>query len=138
MAVWGAKKKKYDCEKCQKIKASKPFQKGARVRVAEMFDCNTCEVMKHQPIHENENIVELYNALPGEFTAKDVEYVFHLFEVPEGLRFDYYQRIVFLHAHFMKAREKQLKKTSTEQDDIEKWKEEKRLASRGQGVRRVH
>lgn len=99
-----------DCETCEKLSDRKSFQAGSRVRFRP--DCKNCEVFKAQPIEENENILELYDALPRVYdpmsglpvvTASDVEVIFKLYEVPEELRFDYFKKLLFYHGELVSA-----------------------------------
>lgn len=109
MAEWGAKRVKKTCEQCEKLANSVNFPKGVRARIAGVYECDTCEVTKHQPLPENENIVTLYNALPQNFdgysgirliSATDIKFVLELFEVYEDLWSDYYQKLLYFHSQY--------------------------------------
>lgn len=139
MAVWGAKKNKKDCKKCKQLQDPTAFEDGAQVRIAGVGDCKNCEVMKNSPIERNENIVALYNALPreGGVTVKDIHSLFEIYEMPQELRFDYYQRLLFLHNTMLEEREKIHKKTVDEKRATEQWKANKLSAGR-RSLRRTH
>ena len=124
MAVWGAKKSRKDCKRCRQLQSPEAFEDGAQVRIAGVGDCKNCEVMKNQPIRENQNIVDLYNALPqeGGVAVKDVHALFEIYELPQELWFDYYQRLLFLHNTMVDAKDKEYKKGMGEKKMVDQWK----------------
>jgi len=133
VAAWAARKNKKDCKQCEKLANPNAYAKGSRVRIAGVFDCKNCEKIKSKPISDNRNVLDLYNALPRRFdysgikviTAVDIKFIFELFEVPEELRSDYYQRIVFFHNALVDACVKTEKKESKRRDAIASWKQSK-------------
>jgi len=127
VAAWGAKKNKKDCKICKQLQNPEAFEDGAQVRIAGIGDCKNCEVMKNQPIRENQNIVDLYNAMPreGGVTVKDMHSLFEIYDIPQELWFDYYQRLLFLHNTMSDARSKEYKKVMDEKDAAAKWKTKK-------------
>ena len=139
MAAWGAKKNKKDCKRCKQLQKAGSFEKGSKVRIAGLGDCKECEVMKNNPIERNENIVALYNALPreGGVTVKDIHSLLEIYEIPQELRFDYYQRLLFLHNTMMDARDKEHKKVTKERREIDQWKKNKFSTGR-RSLRRTH
>jgi len=137
--VWGAKANKKTCEDCKKLQDPKAFEQGAQVRIAGVGDCKNCEVMKNQPIARNENIVSLYNALPreGGVTVKDIYALFEIYEIPQVLQFDYYQRLIYLHNMMLDEREKEHKKVVNAQKTTDQWKAKKFPVGRRR-IRRTH
>ena len=133
MAGWLAKGTNKDCKTCQLLGKQSSFAKGTRVRIFEAFDCAKCEVTLNQPIQENENIIELYYALPQNYdgfsgfkiiTASDIKFLFHLYEVQEGLWDDYYHRLMYFHRCFLEERQKTDEKKSDKKKIPEKVKKE--------------
>lgn len=139
MAVWGAKGSRKTCKQCRQLQDPKAFEDGAQVRIAGIGDCKNCEVMKNSPIERNENIVALYNALPreGGVTVRDMHSLFEIYEVPQELWFDYYQRLLFLHNTMLEAREKEYKRKVSEEAATKKWKAQRFSANRKR-VGRTH
>lgn len=140
MAVWGAKKNRRDCKKCKQLQKAGSFEKGSKVKIAGLGDCENCEVMKNSPSERNENIVALYNALPreGGVTVTDFHALFEIYEIPQELRFDYYQRLLFLHNTIMGAREKEFKKSAQEKKGVDQWKKKRFSAGGRRSLRRTH
>lgn len=108
------------------------FQKGAKVHIAEAFDCANCEVTLSQPIQDNENILDLYDSLPQKFdsmsgvkdmSADGVRFVFNLYGIHHDLQEDYYNRLMFFHREFLNARERREKKKNKMQDQLDKAKQ---------------
>ena len=127
----GLRKLVRDCDRCEQLANPENYPKGVRVRIAEAFDCDNCEVTKYQPIVENENILELYNALPQNYDgysglrildANAIKFLFELFEVPKELQDSYYMRLVYLHGEVVEASSKAREKEKKRQDDVRKWK----------------
>jgi len=139
VAVWGAKGSRKTCKQCRQLQDPKAFEDGAQVKIAGVGDCKNCEVMKNSPITRNENIIALYNALPreGGVTVKDMHALFEIYEVPQELWFDYYQRLLFLHNTMLEAREKEYKRKASEETATKKWKEQRFSATRKR-LRRTH
>jgi len=111
VARWAAKGTKKNCKDCKKLANPDSFQKGVRVRIAGVMDCENCEVTKSQPIESNENIIELYNALPENYdgfsglriiSATDIKFVLELWDVSEGLWDGYYTRLLYFHTEYMR------------------------------------
>lgn len=129
------------CEQCEKLGSQDSFAKGSKVKIKGVYDCENCEIFKSQPIWENENILELYNALPSNFdgatgerlfSASDLKFLFELYEVPEELWYDYYQRILFLHNELLKlSRDKREKDTKKKQEAKDWLTEQKRKKREG-------
>ena len=138
MAGWGAKKNKKDCVKCRRMQKASSFERGARVRIAGLGDCKNCEVMKNSPIDTNENIVALYNALPreGGVTASGIHVLFEVFEIPQELRFDYYQRLTYLHNEMLGSKDKVSKKETEDKKAVDQWKRQR--FSVGRRTKRTH
>lgn len=131
MARFLAKDKKRSCETCAMFRSPTSFIKGAKVYVAEAFDCANCEVTKGQPITENENIIELYDSLPQKYdsfsgskdmSAEGIKFVFQIYDIHPDLWEDYYNRIMFFHRAFLDARDKKEKKKQKMQEIMEKSK----------------
>jgi len=131
VAEWATKSSKKDCELCAKLGSSTSFSKGAKVRIAEAFDCANCPVVKGQPIPDNENIIELYNALPDNYdpmtgrriiTATDIKILFDLYEVPKEIRLDYYSRIMYFYQQMIKASTKEREKLEETKKQNEEWR----------------
>ncbi len=140
MAVWGAKRNRKDCKKCKQLQKARSFEKGSKVKIAGLGDCENCEVMKNSPIERNENIIALYNSLPreGGVSVTDFHSLFDIYEIPQELRFDYYQRLLFLHNTIMDSREKEHKKAAQEKKGIDQWKNKRFSTGRGRTLRRTH
>jgi len=128
----GLRKFAKSCEQCEKLANPDNFPKGVRVRIEGVYDCENCEVFKSQPMPENENVVELYNALPKVYdgmsgmqiiTASDIKFVFEVYDVHKDLYFDYYQKIVYLHSGIIEARSKVQEKERKREEAERKWKE---------------
>ena len=131
MAKWLAKDKRRSCKVCQMFKSPESFIKGAKVRIAEAFDCANCEVTLSQPIPDNENIIDLYEALPQNYDglsgAKDVgaeaiQFIFQIYDIHTDLWEDYYNRIQFFHKTFLDARSKTEQKKQKRKDAMAKMK----------------
>lgn len=139
MAVWGAKRNRKDCKKCRQLQKAGSFEKGSKVKIAGLGDCENCEVLKNGPSERNENIVSLYNALPreGGVSVTDFHALFEIYEIPQELRFDYYQRLLFLHNTIVNAKEKEGKKAAQEKKGIDQWKKKRFSAGKGGGLRRI-
>jgi len=110
------------------------FQKGAKVHVAEAFDCANCEVTLSQPIQDNENILELYQSLPQkydafsgikEMSADGIQFVFQVYGIHVDLWEDYYNRLMFLHSALLDAKDRREKKKKKMEDAQERAKEAK-------------
>ena len=95
------------------------FQKGAKVHIAEAFDCANCEVTLGQPISDNENIIDLYDSLPQKFdsfsglkdmSAEGVKFVFETYDVHPDLWEDYYNRLMFFHRSVLNIKAKREKR----------------------------
>ena len=127
----GLEKHTKSCEQCDKLGNPDNFPKGVRARIKGVYDCEDCEVMKSQPIPENENAVALFEALPKVYdgmsglqniTASDIKFVFEVWDVPEELYFDYYQKIVFLHLETIRAKLKAQEKKTKNEEATREWK----------------
>ena len=135
----GQRRLKKNCEDCEKLANPDNYPKGARVRIAEAFDCENCEVMEHQPIEENQNVLDLYDALPQNYegsggfrqvSATDIRFILELFEVNKDLWYDYYQKIAYLHSEVVRASLKTRDKKRKEEEAQRKWKAQRSKASR--------
>jgi len=136
VAEWAAKssKTRKNCKLCAKLANPANYPKGAKVRIAGVYDCDNCPVMKAQPIFENENIVELYNALPIRYdpvtrtrviTTADIKFIFTLYQVSEDLYFDYYTRLMYFFQVMTVSANKMAEKTAEEQKENIAWKKDK-------------
>ena len=132
MAKWVSKKNKRNCETCLKFRSPNSFAKGSRVFIAEAFDCANCEVTLSQPIQENENIIELYYALPErynafsgikEVTASDIKFLFQIYNIHKDLWEDYYNRLMFYHNILLDIKSKQ----DSKEQKIEEAKQKKKV-----------
>ena len=136
MAEWAAKssKTRKNCKLCAKLANPANYPKGAKVRIAGVYDCDNCPVMKAQPIFENENIIELYNALPIRYdpvtrtrviTTADIKFIFTLYQVSEDLYFDYYTRLMYFFRVMSESQSKMTEKAAKEQKENIAWKKDK-------------
>ncbi len=136
MAEWAAKssKSRKNCKLCAKLADPANYPKGAKVRIEGVYNCDTCPVMATQPIFENENIIELYNALPIRFdpvtrtriiTTEDIKFLFSIYEVPVCLRFDYYTRLMYFFKKMASNQSKIDEKTTKELEENAKWRKDK-------------
>lgn len=136
MAEWAAKssKTRKNCKLCAKLADPANYPKGAKVRIAGVYDCDNCPVMKAQPIFENENIIELYNALPVRYdpvtkvrvvTTADIKFIFALYQVSEDLHFDYYARLMYFFQVMTKSESKMREKAAKEHQENTAWKKDK-------------
>jgi hypothetical protein len=107
------------------------FEKGAKVHVAEAFDCANCEVTLSQPIPDNENIIDLYDSLPQKYdafsgvkdmSAEGIKFVFQVYGIHPDLWEDYYNRLMFFHRAFLEAKDKREKRKQKKQEMVEKAK----------------
>lgn len=142
MAEWAAKSSKKDCKLCARLRNPDNFPKGAKVRISEAFDCANCPVTKGQPIPDNENVLEFYNALPNNYdpmtgrriiTATEIKILFDFYEVPKELRLDYYSRIMYFHRQIIQAESKEKKKLTEAKQQDDQWRGDKLHRSRPQG-----
>lgn len=133
MAEWAAKSSKTgkSCDLCAKLANPANYPKGAKVRIAGVYDCENCPVMKARPIERNENIIELYNALPIKYdpvirtrivTIADIKFLFTLYEVPEDLWFDYYTRLMYFFRIMTDRENKMMEKAEKERKENDDWK----------------
>lgn len=127
----GLRRLQKDCKKCEKLGNPDNYPKGVKVRIAGIFDCKNCEVTKHQPTEENQNIIELYDALPQNYesysglrqiSAIDVRFILELFEVSKDLWYDYYQKIVYYHGELVRASLEVRKEKQKADEATRKWK----------------
>lgn len=127
----GLRRLKKNCEQCEKLANPDNYPKGARVRIVEAFDCENCEVMEYQPIEENQNIVDLYDALPQNYegssglrqvSATDIRFILELFEVSKDLWYDYYQKITYFHGELVQASLRAREKKRKMDEMTRKWK----------------
>ena len=136
MAEWAAKssKSRKNCKLCARLANPANYPKGARVRIAGVYDCDNCPVMEAQPIPENENIIELYNALPIRYnpitnirviTTEDIKFLFNIYEVPKSLHFDYFTRLMYFFQAMVSNQSKMDKKTIGEQKENAEWTKNK-------------
>jgi len=136
VAEWAAKssKTKKNCKLCAKLANPANYPKGARVRIVGVYDCENCPVMKSLPIFENENIIELYNALPVRYdpvtrvrivTTADIKFIFALYQVSEDLHFDYYTRLMYFFQVMARNESKMAEKTAKEGQDNLAWRKDK-------------
>lgn len=132
MAQWLSKEKKRSCETCEMFRSPTSFPKGAKVHIAEAFDCVNCEVTLSQPSQDNENILDLYDSLPQKFdsmsgvkdmSADGIRFVFTLYDIHSDLWEDYYNRLMFFHREFLNARERRDKKKKRMQEHLDKAKQ---------------
>jgi len=135
----GLRRLQKDCKKCEKLGDPDNYPKGVKVRIAGVYDCENCEVMEYQPIVENQNVVELYDALPQNYegssglrqvSATDVKFILELFEVNKDLWYDYYQKIIYFHGELVNASLKVCEKKRKEDEAIRKWKAARQKAQR--------
>jgi len=133
VAEWAAKssKTRKNCKLCAKLADPANYPKGAKVHIAGVYDCDNCPVMKALPIPENENIIELYNALPIQYcsvtrirviSTSDIKFIFDLYQVPENLQFDYYTRLMYFFRIMTDSENKIREKTEKEQQENAEWK----------------
>lgn len=136
----GLRRLQRDCKTCEKLADRDNYPKGARVKIVEAYDCDNCEVVKYQPIAENQNVVELYEALPQNYdgysglrqvSANDVRFILELFEVDKDLWYDYYQKIIYFHGELVKANLKVHEKKQKESEATRKWKNQRLKAHCG-------
>jgi len=136
VAEWAAKssKTRKNCKLCAKLANPANYPKGAKVHIAGVYDCDNCPVMKAQPIPENENIIELYNALPIRYdpvtrtrivTTADIKFIFALYQVSEDLHFDYYTRLMYFFQVMSVSASKMAEKTAKEQQENMAWRKDK-------------
>jgi len=136
VAEWAAKssKTRKNCKLCAKLANPANYPKGAKVHIAGVYDCDNCPVMKAQPIFENENIIELYNALPIRYdpvtrtrvvTTADIKFIFTLYQISEDLYFDYYTRLMYFFQVMAESENKIAEKTAKEQQENIAWKKDK-------------
>jgi len=129
----GARRLSKSCEDCKKLSDPDSFARGARVKIFEAGDCENCDVRKSAPITENENVIEIYDALLARYDGfsglkvigtTDVLAVMRMFEVPEELWDDYYLKIAYYHAEVMKANLLASEKRKKREESVRKWKEQ--------------
>lgn len=136
MAEWAAKSStsRKNCKLCARLANPANYPKGAKVHIAGVYDCDSCPVMKAQPIPENENIIELYNALPIRYdpvirvrivTIADIKFLFILYQIPEDLWFDYYTRLMYFFRIMTSNESKMTEKAMKEQQKNAAWKKNK-------------
>lgn len=136
MAEWAAKssKTRKNCKLCAKLANPANYPKGAKVHIAGVYDCDNCPVMKAQPILENENIIELYNALPIKYdpvtrariiTITDIKFIFTLYQISEDLYFDYYTRLMYFFKVMSSSENKMVEKAAKEQQENTAWRKNK-------------
>lgn len=114
MANQWAKRSRKSCKTCAALRSPKSYARGTKLKIKALEDCSNCELILAQPSRANENIIELYSALPpvyGEWsglkqvTAEGIRLVFELFEVGQEIQADYYNRITFFHQELMEIRQ---------------------------------
>jgi hypothetical protein len=80
---------------------------GAQVRIAELGDCEECEVIRSQPNTDNEIIIEAYELLPRNYDGFTGAKLIHLSEVKEIFKMlgvserrfdDVYLRLMHFHS----------------------------------------
>jgi hypothetical protein len=136
VAEWAARGSKLEknCALCAKLANPANYPKGARVKIAGVYDCDNCPVMKAQPIPENENIIELYNALPVRYdpvtrtrivTTADIKFIFNLYQIPENLQFDYYTRLMYFFRTMVINESKMVEKMAKEQQENAAWRKDR-------------
>lgn len=95
------------------------FPAGSQVRVAELGDCENCEVMRAQPSDDNEIILDAYVSLPANYDGwsgnKVIRYdeviqVFEMLRMSPERYDDYYKRLMFFHERLITARAKEQEK----------------------------
>lgn len=135
----GLRKLGKDCEQCEKLADPDSYAKGSAVKIPGVYDCENCIVMKYQPSAENQNVVDLYNALPRNYegyggfrqiSATDIKFVLELFEVDEKLWSDYYRKLIYFHSELLEAELKVRGKKQKEEEAIRKWKSQRLKAHR--------
>ena len=135
----GLRRLQRDCKICEKLADRDNYPKGARVKIVEAYDCDNCEVMEYQPTVENQNVVELYEALPQNYegsgglrqvSATDVRFILELFEVNKDLWYDYYQKIIYFHGELVRVDLKVREKKRKGDEATRKWKNQRLKASR--------
>jgi len=135
VAEWASKSSttRKNCKLCAKLANPANYPKGSKVRIAGVYDCENCPVMKAQPIPENENIIELYNALPLRYdpvtririvTVEDIKFLFDIYQVPEDLQFDYFTRLTYFFRVMTDSALRMNEKLAKEQQDNVRWKKD--------------
>jgi len=121
--------KKY--EDCKKLASQSSFEKGSRVRVKSIEDCEKI-LEESQPTDENYPIVILYNEMPRKFnpvsgireiSVEDIRFVFKLYNVPEELYYDYYHRLLYFHDQVVKYGVELEKKKAKKRKEDNEWRE---------------
>ncbi len=138
VAKWTVAKNKKTCKKCKQLLNADSFSKGIRQVLKPSFfkeqNCAKCEVTLRQPIPENENIIDIYNAIPLRYdpysgdriiTAQDIQFMLNFYDVPKILHFDYFHRVVFLHSAILNADRKQGKLEQERKEEQALWTKEK-------------
>jgi len=119
VAEYAAKENKRTCKDCERLADPKSYEAGARVRIAEVYDCENCEVTKTQPSLANYPVIELYNSLPRvfdgmsgalQFSTVDIKFVFSIFDVPQELWDEYYFKMMHFHECLLDAEAEKRKK----------------------------
>lgn len=144
MARWWAKKNRKTCDKCKQFKDPKSFGAGITKVLKPGFfkeeDCSKCEVMKNRPIPENENIIDIYNAVPPRYdpfsgdriiTAQDIQFMLDFYDVPKKLHFDYFHRVVEFYKEILNAHHKESEKENKRKEEAKSWTDEKLAAITG-------
>lgn len=130
-----------DCKQCEKLADPDNYPRGAAVKIPGVYDCENCIVMEYQPTLENQNVIDLYNALPQNYegygglrqiNAVDIKFVLELFEVDEKLWYDYYQKIVYFCNELMSASLKVREGKRKAEEAKRKWKKGRHKARRTQ------
>ena len=114
VAKWQAKpeKSRMNCKLCKLLTSPQSFALGSQVHIAEVGNCETCEVALSTPSSDNEPIMELYNMLPQNFDGfsgyriisfSDIMGLFDLIGVLKELREDFYFRLKFFHEQLISA-----------------------------------
>lgn len=86
---------------------------GAQVRIAEIGDCEKCEVTNSQPSNDNEIIIEAYELLPRNYDGftgikliylSEVKEIFSMLGVSARRFDDVYQRLMWFHDELTRNR----------------------------------
>jgi hypothetical protein len=121
--------KRKNCETCQKLRDPANFMAGAQVRIADLGDCEECEVTRSQPSNDNEIIIEAYEILPRNYDGFTGAKLIHLSEVKEIFKMlgvserrfdDVYLRLMYFHGELTRSlsqrHERKPKTSSGDQD----------------------
>jgi len=138
-----SKDKRKDCEACKKLRSPKSFPKGTNIRLLDLEDCRKCEVTLNSPLLSNEIILELYGDIPcfdswagtKVFTITDLMNLFKLYDIPEVLHEEYYNKIVFFHQEYLTGRSKATEKENQRLEAAKKLEQDRKKTNPVKGKR---